>query len=498
MNPSHDGGMGFGAREESDARTPERGTLFLSVADLTGAMQRREISPVDVVEDMLAAIEDQRGTINAFMAVAAEQARAEALRAEDRWSRGEPRGPLDGVPFVVKDLTPTAGLTTTSGSRTRATAVPASDAIAVARIKAAGAILIGKTTTPEYGHKPLTDGPLFGTTRNPWARDRTPGGSSGGTAAAVAAGFGPIGIGTDGGGSIRIPAACCGIVGLKPSLGRVPHVEAGDTFNNLSHVGPMTRTVADARLAFRAMAGAHSHDVLSMMPPSVRRAAEGPRGLRVGWLARVGAHGVDPAMLAAARRLADACGEAGAEVVPIELDFVALEPAFLTIMRAGLFARLGHLLDDRRDELDATFAETLELGRDLRAVDLQRAFDERTWAFRKVQEVFDQVDVIVSPTTTLPPLPLDHDVFGPLVVDGVAYPTLRAAWYPYTYPLNLTGHPAVSVPSGFTHDGLPLGAQLAGPWGSEELLLDLAEWWSTVQPWQHLRPPACGPIVASA
>lgn len=473
-----------------DVGAPAERSLFRSASELTHAMRRRELSPVEIVEDMLMAIEAQRGAINAFMAVPADEAREEAQRSEAAWKRGEPRGPLDGVPFVVKDLVATAGVVTTHGSRTRADASPTTDAVSVARLKAAGAILLGKTTTPEYGHKPLTNGPLFGTTRNPWALDRTPGGSSGGTAAAIAAGIGPIGIGTDGGGSIRIPAACCGIVGLKPSLGRVPHIEGADTFNNLSHVGPMTRTVDDARLAYRTMAGPHANDVLSALPSSPRRSVDGPGGLRVGWMPRAGAHGIDPDVLAAARSLAEACREAGAEVEAVELDFVALEPAFLTIMRAGLFARQGHLLTDRRLELDETFATTLEAGRSLSAVDLQRAYDARTAAFRTVQALFERCDVVVSPTITRPPLPLDHDVFGPLRVDGVDYPTIRAAWYPYTYGLNLTGHPAVSVPVGFTGDGLPIGAQLAGAWGSEELLLDVADWWSSVRPWGQYRPPA--------
>src|SRR5216683_2173484 len=228
---------------------------YASAAGLAALVARRAVSPVEVVEGVLARIEKSQPTLNAFITLCAEEARAAAREAEPAIMRGAAFGPLHGVPFAVKDLVNTEGVRTTFGSVALADNVPAADSPAVARLKRAGAILIGKTTTPEFGHKCFTEAPLFGRTANPWNLARTCGGSSGGAAAAVAAGLGPIGIGTDGGGSSRIPAACCGIVGFKQTLGLVPHDLTPDGFGNQSHITPLTRTVMDAALMLEAMAG---------------------------------------------------------------------------------------------------------------------------------------------------------------------------------------------------------------------------------------------------
>ncbi|MBV9967409.1 MAG: amidase, partial [Alphaproteobacteria bacterium] len=215
---------------------------YASAAELAELIARREVSPVEVIDGVLERIEKTQPTINAFITVCAEEARAAAKQAEAAVMRGDELGPLHGVPFAVKDLVNTAGVRTTFGSWALADNVPAADSPAVARLKAAGAILVGKTTTPEFGHKCFTEAPLFGRTANPWDLTRTSGGSSGGAAAAVAAGLTPIGIGTDGGGSSRIPAACCGVVGFKQTLGIIPHDLTPDGFGNQSHITPMTRT----------------------------------------------------------------------------------------------------------------------------------------------------------------------------------------------------------------------------------------------------------------
>lgn len=469
---------------------------FRSATELGAMIRASELSAVELVAATLDAASASQASINAFVTICADEALAQAKQAEDALRRDRSLGPLHGLPFVVKDLTLTAGVRTTFGSRTHEHHVPAEDAVAVARLKAAGAILVGKTTTPEFGHKPFTDSPLFGTTVNPWDHDRTCGGSSGGTAAAVAAGIAALGLGTDGGGSIRIPASCCGVVGLKPTIGSVPHVQAPDTFNNLSHVGPMTRSVADARLMYDVMAAPHRDDLLSGANWAARRQRESVRGLRVGWLPKVGGHGVDPDVMAAATALVDVLAGDGADVVPIDIDLVALEPVFLTIMRSGLYARQRRLLQERRDEISDTFARTIELGADIDALSVHAALDARTAIFRKIQALFERVDVLVSPTLTRTALPLSQDPFGSVVVAGVEYPSLRSAWNPYTYVFNLTGHPALSVPCGWSSDGLPIGAQFVGPLGSDRFLLDLAERWEALRPWRHRRPGApAGPAV---
>src|SRR5713226_8754738 len=261
---------------------------YASATELAALIARRAVSPVEVANGLLARIEKTQPVLNAFITVCAEEARAAARAAEAAIMRGAAFGPLHGVPFAVKDLVNTSGVRTTFGSVALADNVPAVDSPAVARLKRAGAILVGKTTTPEFGHKCFTEAPLFGRTANPWNLVRTCGGSSGGGAAAVAAGLGPIGIGTDGGGSSRIPAACCGIVGFKQTLGLVPHDLTPDGFGNQSHITPITRTVRDSALMLQAMAGPDPCDphALGLPVPDFVAAArpEGVlRGVRIAW-----------------------------------------------------------------------------------------------------------------------------------------------------------------------------------------------------------------------
>src|SRR5437773_5491701 len=261
---------------------------FTAAAELARLIARRAVSPVELVEEVLGRIERSQPSVNAFITVCAEEARAAAKAAEAAVMRGEKLGPLHGVPFAVKDLVNTKGVRTTFGSLALADNIPAADSPAVARLKAAGAILVGKTTTPEFGHKCFTEAPLFGRTANPWDLSRTPGGSSGGAAAAVAAGLAPVGIGTDGGGSSRIPAACCGVVGFKQTLGLVPHDLTPDGFGNQSHITPMTRTVMDTALMLEAMAGPHACDPHSLgLPTPDFVGAARPEGdlkrVRIAW-----------------------------------------------------------------------------------------------------------------------------------------------------------------------------------------------------------------------
>src|SRR5262245_45929618 len=234
--------------------------IDIDALTLARLIRSKEASPVEVVDAVLARIEALQPTVNAFITVTADEARDTARRAETAVIRGNRLGPLHGVPFSVKDLLFTAGVRTTMGSVMFADQVPAEDAVPVRRLRDAGAILVGKTTTPEFGHKPLTDSPLFGVTRNPWNQSRTAAGSSGEAAAAVATGQGPLALGTDGGGSIRIPAACCGIVGLKPTLGRVPHVHQVDLFSTTSYIGPMARTVAEVSACLDVIVGFDPRD----------------------------------------------------------------------------------------------------------------------------------------------------------------------------------------------------------------------------------------------
>lgn len=447
----------------------------LDALELAALIRRREVSPVEAVDAVLARIERLEPTVNAFVTVTAEPARAAARAAEAAVRAGGPLGPLHGVPFSVKDLILTAGVRTTMGSAIFQDWVPEEDAVPVRRLREAGAILIGKTTTPEFGHKALTDSPLFGVTRNPWDLGRTCGGSSGGAAAALASGQGPLALGTDGGGSIRIPAACCGVVGLKPTLGRVPHVHAPDAFGNTSHIGPMARSVADVRAAFDAIAGGDPRD------PWSRRETAGeapsvpdPRGLRVAWMPRVGNRRVDPEVLAATEAVARHLEQLGAAVEPVEADFAACEEAFLVLMQASLAARVGPHLARFGERVAPSLRETVARGAARSAVEYQAALYRRTALFREVDRLFERFDLLVTPTLSRPALPVDHDAFQPITIDGEPAGSLRGAWYPYTFPFNLSGHPALSLPCGWSSDHLPLGVQLVGRWHADRWLLALA------------------------
>ena len=444
----------------------------LSARDLAAAIQTKAISPVEVVEAALARIEERRD-LNAFMAVCADRARGEARTAEAAVMSGAPLGPLHGIPFSVKDLTNTEGVATTQGCALFADAVPAADAVAVARARAAGAILIGKTTTPEFGHKPFTEGPFFGRTLNPWSRDHTCGGSSGGAAVAVAAGMGPLALGTDGGGSIRIPAACCGVVGLKATLGVIPNLQAPDLFGANSFVGPMARDVSGTQLMFEVVRGPDWRDPYGQAEAPLRRAyAEGERP-RIGFLLRCG-NLLDPeveASVVAAMQQAEALGMI---VEPIELDLAAMEPHFLVLLRSLLLARLAAYAARTPEKLDPTLLATMEAGRAYSAVDLHEAQFARTNCFLQIQDILSRFDLIASPTLSSPPLPVDLDPLGRVEIAGHDAGTIRGAWYPYTFPFNLTGHPAISLPCGLSEAGLPIGLQLVGRWYEDSDLIDVA------------------------
>ncbi|HWK46152.1 MAG TPA: amidase family protein [Stellaceae bacterium] len=458
----------------------------LSATDLAAAIRARQISPVDAVEAALGRIEERRD-LNAFMAIPADRARAEARAAEAAVMSGAPLGPLHGIPFSVKDLTNTEGVATTQGSALFADTVPAADAIAVARARAAGAILIGKTTTPEFGHKPFTEGPLFGRTLNPWSHAHTCGGSSGGAAVAVASGMGPIALGSDGGGSIRIPAACCGVVGLKATLGAIPNLQAPDLFGANSYVGPMARDVADTRLLFDILAGPDRRDPYGQVEAVRRRALAVGERPRIAFLLRCG-NSLDAEVEASVKAAMAKAEALGMVVEPVDLDLVSLEPYFLVMLRALLLARLGAHAARSPELLDPTLIATIEAGRDYSAADLYEAQFARTTCFGKVQEILSRFDLIASPTLSAPALPVGVDPLGSVEIAGREAGTIRGAWYPYTFPFNLTGHPALSMPCGLSAIGLPIGLQLVGRWHEDAYLLDVAGLLETAL---RFRPLAC-------
>jgi aspartyl-tRNA(Asn)/glutamyl-tRNA(Gln) amidotransferase subunit A len=454
---------------------------------LAGAIRQKAVSPVEVVDALLARIERVNPAINAYCTVTADAARAAARDAEARLARGGPLGPLHGVPVSVKDTLWTAGVRTTMGSVIHADFVPAEDALVVARLKAAGAIVLGKTTTPEYAFKGLTDSALFGVTRNPWSLAHTPGGSSGGAGAAVAAGLGPIGVGTDEGGSIRLPASFSGVVGLKPTFGLVPRVPVG-VAELLTHIGPLARTVADCALFLTVAAGRDDRDGWSAPAPPADYLAElgrPPGALRVAWSPRLGYAAVDPEVLrvtgAAAARL-PALGWTVEEADPGFEDPAAISDAFRYPLLA---AALGDHLAAHRARMDPGLVALVEWGQRMTGEDVARALLGRHALWAWVEAFFRRYDLLVTPMIAVPPF--RADAAPPTEIAGRAVG--RRGWMPFTYPFNLTGQPAISLPCGWTAEGLPIGLQLVGRRFEDALVLRAAAAFEAAWPWADRRPP---------
>src|SRR5580704_12170396 len=468
--------------------------VYTSAAELAALIARRAVSPVEVADLVLARIEETQPTINAFITICADEARAAAKAAEAAVMRGDTLGALHGVPFAVKDLVNTKGVRTTFGSFALADNVPAADSPAVARLKAAGAILVGKTTTPEFGHKCFTEAPLFGRTANPWDLSRTCGGSSGGAAAAVAGGLAPIGIGTDGGGSSRIPAACCGVVGFKQTLGLVPHDLTPDGFGNQSHITPMTRTVMDTALMLQAMAGPDSRDPhsLGLAAPDFVAAAqpEGTlAGVRIAWRPFLGNDKLASEVRTACEVALKILEELGAVIDPIDDEFKSTEPIWLVLTQSFWNARFRRYVGQFGNQMSDTLIRQMDTGAAHSAVALQEAMFERTRVFREIEGWFPGYDLVATPTLSRTALAIDHDFFAPIEIDGETAGTVRNSWYPYTLPFNLSGNPAVTLPCGRGADRLPIGLQLVGPHLGDARLLHAAALYEMAQPWAGDRPP---------
>lgn len=466
---------------------------FTPASELAARIRARDLSPVELVEHTLDRIATLQPVLNCFITVCADQALDAARRAEAAVRRGDALGPLHGVPFSVKDLVNTEGVRTTFGSHVFEDNVPAADAVSVARLKAAGAILVGKTTTPEFGHKPFTDAPLFGRTRNAWDAGRTSGGSSGGAAVAVACGLGPLAVATDGGGSTRIPAACNGVVGFKQTLGLVPHDQTPDGFGNQAFITPTTRTVMDTALMLAAMAGPdrsdpHSIGLATQDYVAAARPVGDLKGVRIAWRPLLGNQVIDREVLALCEAAVARLAALGATVEPVEDDFGNTEPTWLVLTHSFWHGRFASYLAQHGNRMTPSLVRQIENGARYSAADLQQAIFARTAIYRQIQSWFDGYDLLVTPTLTRTALPIDGDLFAPIEIEGKTVDTARKAWYPYTHPFNLSGNPAVTLPCGFARDGLPVGFQIIGRLAEDDRVLRAAALFEAAQPWAQHRP----------
>jgi aspartyl-tRNA(Asn)/glutamyl-tRNA(Gln) amidotransferase subunit A len=449
----------------------------LSATELIAAYRAKDLSPVEATEKTLATIEQRDGELNAFCLVDEESALADARASESRWARGEPAGPLDGVPVGVKDLLVTKGWPTLRGSTAIDPAGPwEDDAPVVASLRRSGAVLPGKTTTPELGWKGVTDNALTGITRNPWDPRMTPGGSSGGSSAALAAGMVPLALGTDGGGSIRIPCAFCGLPGLKPTFGRVPAWPASP-FGPVSHVGPMARTVADLALMLDAIAQPDARD-WQQLPPAARSFGagleDGVAGLRIAFSPELGFAAVDPEIAGLVAQAAAAFAALGAHVDQVDPGFADPRGTFDVLWSTGA-ARAISLLP-RTDGIDPGLAAIAEQGRARSGVEYLTACGERDALAIAMSRFHEDWDLLLTPA-----MPIAAFEAGREVPEGSADPRWPG-WTPFTYPFNLTQQPAATVPCGFTSAGLPAGLQIVGPRHADALVLRAARAYEQAHP----------------
>lgn len=462
---------------------------FTPAWKLRDMIKSKQVSPVEVTQAFLERIQAQNPKLNAYITVTADEAMAEARAAEQAVARGGATGALLGVPISVKDLIPTKGVRTTYGSAALKDNVPTADAIVVERIKAAGAVILGKTNTSEFGHSLTVENKLGEPAKNPWDVTRTTGGSTGGGAAAVAAGLGPLAIGGDGGGSIRVPSSFNGVVGLKPTRGRVPAVDAFEGFPLFSELGPLARTVRDVAMLLHVLAGHDKRDPVALRQPAGDYEAslgQGIRGLRVAFSPTLGGFAaaepvVKTALTDAAKVFGGTLGAHVEEAAPQMEDATAI---FGTIFVTDARAAQGHLLEKQAEDLMPYVKSTLEYGATVTATDYSKALRGLERHRAKMADFFERFNLLLIPTTAVPAFAMGQ---RPRQVDGQKVSGLWGG-FPFTMPFNLSGNPAASVPCGFTPEGLPMGLQIIGRHGEEATVLRAAASFEQAKPWADKHP----------
>lgn len=463
----------------------------LPATELLAGYAAKRFTPFDVVEDVIAALEATDALCNVVVTDMYEAARADAARATAEWAAGTPQGRLAGVPVTIKDLLFVAGVPAHAGSPMLTDFVPSEDSAAVSMLKVAGAVLTCKTTTCESGYKLTADSPVTGVTRNPWHLGRTSGGSSGGAAAAVAAGCGPLAVGTDAVGSIRVPSSFCGVFGIKPTFGLVPRAPSffPPSWGSLAHTGPIGWTVADVALMLEVIAGYDRRDAVSLpQPPRRFDATPGSlAGLRIGVSADFGHAPVAPDVRAAFAAAVDALADAGAEMRPVELGFgdeileTVLQPIGYTEQATAAMDRDAEALARSDPEFQAVVGK----GKGYRGTDYMAATHRRAQLRGRFLALFGTVDALVTPTVAI--TAFAAGTLGVDSVDGVAVDR-HLGWSPFSWPINLAGLPAASVPCGFDGDGLPIGLQVVAPWLGEPTIIRIAAAFEAARPWAHRRP----------
>lgn len=464
---------------------PDLELCYTSATDLAQMVRERRVSPVQLVDNCLERIEEVNPTLNCFTRVFAEEARANARLAEQAVGRDEELGPLHGVPVAIKDFAPIKGRITTRGSHVFASDRADENAIVVDNLLGAGAILLGQTTTPEFTYSSLTDSPLWGITRNPWNPERTPGGSSGGSGAAVAAGCVPLAEGTDSGGSVRIPASHCGIVGMKPSFGRIPFEFMPSQYDWMTSHGPLSRTVADAALFVSVCQGPHPRDLQAVLPRLDLATLPAGKRKRLALSLDLGCYEVDSDVTKNLRSSAGAFSEAGYEVEEVDLGWtVEFARAWWTYWDVCMAANYEGYLDAFGDQMHPVVVAAIEKGRKVLAVDLKRHEAIFTDGWRKLSRILEAYDALLCPTEAIPAPPVGYDEAGAVATLSGG----KLVAMDMTMQFNAMLVPAISVPSGLSSGGLPTGMQIVGRRGEDDIVLGLAAVFERLRPWRDLRP----------
>ena len=463
---------------------------YMPATELAQAIRTRQVSSVEVTQHFYERIERLDTQLNSYLALCEDQALADARAADEAVARGWALGPLHGIPISIKDLEMTKGIQTTLGSYLFRDRTPEIDSIVVERVKAAGAIVLGKTNTPEFGQSGSTENKVSDPCRNPWNTDRTPGGSSGGAGAALAAGLCTIATGSDGGGSIRIPASFSGVFGIKPTQHRVPRYGGygRPAANHFSQSGPMSRTVADTALLLQVLAGPDSRDPNSIRetPPDFSAGlGRSIAGMRIAWSPDYGYAGVDPEVAEITARAARVFEELGAIVEDAPLQLEDPFDAFFDVFATAAYTSYGHLLEEHRDDFSYPALYSIEHGSRVDGARLSRAILRVDQLGRQMEDFFDTYDLLLSPTMATPAFEIGN---RPAVIGGKEVDPLWG-FLPFTYPINMTGQTASSVPCGFSSDGLPIGLHIIGPRRAEARVLQASAAFERARPWAGKIPP---------
>lgn len=472
---------------------------FMSACDMAEKIKTQELSAREITEIFIERIEKLNPIINAYCTPTLELARDMAKEADERVKRGEKLGTLNGVPISIKDETEVEGVRTTFGSKLFEFNKPRRDDIVVKRARKAGAIILGKTNTPAFGYKGETDNLIFGVTRNPWNLEKTPGGSSGGAAAAVASGLSPLAIGSDGGGSIRIPSSFCGTFGLKPTFGRVPqsNMLLLGYLGTFVHKGPIVRFVKDAALLLDVLVGEHFSDRYSLPKPNysyLEKLDDIPKKLKIGYsldlgFAEILDSEVEKFVLDAIHKLE----QLNWSVDKSEVKIKDPESLFWTLWTSGFGYTFKPFLKRWKDKMDPEFVEIIKIGLNYSATDLKMAEVQREAIYINTSRLFKDFDIIVTPTVACSAFEIgksgiyDREALKSDVLINEKRTSLLG-WLPFTYPFNISGHPAASIPCGLSKEGLPIGMQVVGKRFDELTVLQVSKAFENLVPWQERRP----------